>query len=262
MKDLHEGYDSRHYLNIGINLLIILDVFLIVYILLFRYLSDYKAFLAFDVAVCIILLADFFYNLSKADRKREYFRHNFLYLVASIPLELVLPFYFIAFRFILLVKLLRSDFVKKYFENLHHFLENTKFDKVLTWIVFTVIIFTFALFFIDPSLGLFDSLWFVVVTLTTVGYGDVTPSSFSAKIISIMLLIMGVFIFSTLTGAISSYFNDKILNIDTDVEDDIDIVFKKLDEQSLELASIKEELQLARSENKELHEKLDEVLKK
>ena len=73
---------------------------------------------------------------------------------------------------------------------------------------------------------------------------------------------MGVFIFSTLTGAISSYFNDKVLNIDTDVEDDMAIVFKKLDEQSSELASIKKELELARSENRELHEKLDEVLKK
>ena len=257
-----EEYDSRHYLNMGINLLIILDIFLIVYLFLFHYLSDYKGFIAFDVAVCIVLLADFFYNLNRADQKTEYFRHNFLYLVASIPMELFLPFHSIAFRFILLIRLLRSDFVKRSFEDLHHFLENTKFDKVLTWIVFTVIIFTFALFFIDPSLGLFDSLWFVVVTLTTVGYGDVTPSSFTSKILSILLLVMGVFIFSTLTGAISSYFNDKVLNIDTDVENDMAIVFKKLDEQSLELASIKKELELARSENKELHEKLDEALKK
>ena len=37
---------------------------------------------------------------------------------------------------------------------------------------------------------------------------------------------------------------------------------KKLDEMSLELESIKKELELSRAENSELHEKLDEVLKK
>ena len=264
MKILLENNKLQHYLNIVINILIILDVIQITYLLLFPNIpSNIKIiFFAFDVIVCIILLIDFFTNMNKADKKSEFVRHNFLYLVASIPLELILPVYSMAFRFILIIKLLRSSFFKKYFEEIHSFLVNTKFDKLLTWIIFTVIIFTFALFFIDPSLGLFDSLWFVVVTLTTVGYGDVTPGSFSAKIISIMLLVMGVFIFSTLTGAISSYFNDKILNLDTDVEGDMEIVFKKLDDMSVELESIKEELELSRRENRELHEKLDEVLKK
>lgn len=254
----------QHYLNMVINILIILDVIQIVYLLLLVNIpSTLKIiFFTFDVIVCVILLIDFFTNMHKADKKSEFVRHNFLYLIASIPLELVLPVYFMAFRFILFIKLLRSSFFKKYFEEIHRFLENTKFDKLLTWIIFTIILFTFALFFIDPSLGLFDSFWFVVVTLTTVGYGDVTPGSFSAKIISVMLLVMGVFIFSTLTGAISSYFNDKILNIDTDVEDDMEILFNKIDDMSVELESIKEELELARSENRELHEKIDEVLKK
>ena len=253
----------QQYWNRGVNLLIIVDIILIIYLLLFLVAEDLTIFVvAFDVFVCIILLFDFFYRLLKSDQKAQFFRHNYLYLIASIPLELVLPKYFIAFRFILIIRLLNSAFVRKYFENLHHFLEHTKFDKVLTWIIFTVIVFTLSLYFLDASLGLFDSLWFVVVTLTTVGYGDVTPNSFSAKIISILLLVMGIFIFSTLTGAISSYFNDKILNIDTDVEEDLDVVERKLDEMSLELESIKKELELSRAENRQLHEKLDEVLKK
>ncbi len=264
MNILLENNKMQHYLNMAINILIILDVIQIAYLLLSVNISSTLKiiFFTFDVIVCVFLLIDFFTNMHKADKKSEFVRHNILYLIASIPLELVLPVYFMSFRFILFIKLLKSYFFKKYFEEIHRFLENTKFDKLLTWIIFTVIIFTFALFFIDPSLGLFDSLWFVVVTLTTVGYGDVTPGSFHAKIISIMLLVMGVFIFSTLTGAISSYFNDKILNIDTDVEDDMEIVFKKLDDMSVELESIKEELELARSQNRELHEKLDEILKK
>ena len=261
MKVLLEGYNSKH-IKMGINILIIIDIIMIVYILLLNPSGDHKFFMAFDVIVCAILLADFFYELNKANQKKKYFRRYYLYLIASIPMELVLPFPSIAFRFILLIKLFKSELFKKYFESIHRFMESTKFDKLLTWIIFTVIVFTFAIYILDPTLGLFDSFWFVAVTLTTVGYGDVTPSNFTGKIISVLLLIIGIFVFSALTGAIASYFNDKILDIHTDVEDDMDIVLKKLDEMSLELEGVKEELELARSENKELHEKLDEVLKK
>ena len=263
MRILLEDPKSMHYVNIGLNLLIIFDILLIVYLALFNHSGDFTRFVfAYDFIVCILLLFDFFYRLMKTDGKAEYIRHNFLYFIAAIPLEFFLPAYFIAFRFILLIRLLNSAFFRKYFEELHQFLENTKFDKLLTWIMFTLIVFTIALYFLDPSMGLFDSLWYVVVTLTTVGYGDVVPNSFYSKVISLILLVLGIFIFSTLTGAISSYFNDKILNMDTDVEENLDIVEKKLDDLSLELGSVKEELELARAENRELHEKLDELLKK
>ncbi len=186
-----------------------------------------------------------------------------LYVVAIIPFELVFSMYFISFRLLLLFKLFRlTNVVEKYFNNLHRFLENTKLDKILGWIVFTVIIFTFALYILDPSLNLFDSLWFVVVTLTTVGYGDVTPNTFIAKIKSLFLLVMGIFVFSTLSGAISSYFTDKILNIDSDTEEGVNILNQKIDMMDIELKEIRKELALSREENKNLHDKLDEILKK
>lgn len=170
--------------------------------------------------------------------------------------------YFISFRLLLLFKLFKlSNVVEKYFNNFHRFLENTKLDKILGWIVFTVIVFTFSLYVMDPSLNLFDSLWFVVVTLTTVGYGDVTPNTFVAKVISLFLLVMGIFVFSTLSSAISSYFTDKILNIDSDTEEGVNLLNQKIDMMDVELKVIKNELALSREENLMLYEKLDEILK-
>ncbi len=217
----------------------------------------------FDVALCIILLLDFFQKLQMTDEKFKFLKHNVIYFIATIPLELVFPAYFMAFRFLLLLRVFKlSGVLERYFEDIHQFVENTKLDKVFSWIAFTVIIFTFAIYFLDPSLDLFDSLWYVIVTLTTVGYGDVTPSDPYAKIVSIFLLIMGICVFSILTGAVSSYFSDKILNIDTDAEEELDVLDRKFEVMESQLMDIKHELELARAENKELHEKIDELLKK
>jgi hypothetical protein len=38
----------------------------------------------------------------------------------------------------------------------------------------------------------------------TVGYGDITPDSVSEKIITVMLMLIGVVLFSYATGSISS----------------------------------------------------------
>ena len=62
--------------------------------------------------------------------------------------------------------------------------------------------------------NLFDSLWFVVSTITTVGYGDVLPSSDIGRIIGLIILTFGVFIFSAVTGAMASYFTKKVFTKD------------------------------------------------
>ncbi|WP_406534096.1 ion channel [Methanobrevibacter sp.] len=259
-----ENYDSKDALYIGINLLILVDAVCIVYLLLFNLPSGLKNFiLIFDVVLCVILLFDFFYKLQETDQKGTFFKYNVLFLIASIPFELFLPVYFMAFRFMLLLKLFKlSGVLERYFESIHRFIEGTKFDKIVTWIVFVVIVFTLAIYLFDSTLGLFDSLWYVVVTLTTVGYGDIMPNTFPARLVSLLLLVMGIFVFSMLTGAISSYFTDKILNIESDAEQELSALDEKLKDLNSQLKDIKEELEQSRAENKELHKKLDEVLKK
>ena len=264
MKKLLENYESKDSLYMGINLLILVDAVCIVYLLLFNLPSNLKnVILIFDAVLCVILIFDFFYKLHNTDDKAKFFKYNVLFLIASIPFELFLPVYFMAFRFLLLLKLFKlSGILERYFESIHRFIEGTKFDKIVTWIVFVVIVFTLAIYLFDTSLGLFDSLWYVVVTLTTVGYGDIMPNTFPARLVSLLLLVMGIFVFSMLTGAISSYFTDKILNIESDAEQELAVLDEKLEDLNSQLKDLKEELEQSRAENKELHKKLDELLKK
>jgi hypothetical protein len=53
--------------------------------------------------------------------------------------------------------------------------------------------------------GLYTTaFYFVVTTIMTVGYGDLTAQSISEKVLCILLMIIGVIAFSFATGALSS----------------------------------------------------------
>jgi voltage-gated potassium channel len=51
----------------------------------------------------------------------------------------------------------------------------------------------------------FDALWWGVVTLTTVGYGDVTPVTTEGRIAAMVLMLLGIGLFGGITATITSY---------------------------------------------------------
>lgn len=55
----------------------------------------------------------------------------------------------------------------------------------------------------DRTLG--DGIWYALVTITTVGYGDVVPSSEIGRYFGIALIVFGVIFFSLVTANISAF---------------------------------------------------------
>jgi voltage-gated potassium channel len=51
-----------------------------------------------------------------------------------------------------------------------------------------------------------DSIWYVIVTMSTVGYGDFYPVTTAGRIIGSMIIIVGVGVFGTLTGFLANAF--------------------------------------------------------
>ena len=51
-----------------------------------------------------------------------------------------------------------------------------------------------------------DALWWAVVTLTTVGYGDIVPQTTAGRVDGVMIMIAGVGVLGVLAGSMASFF--------------------------------------------------------
>lgn len=248
--------DKKKMFNVSkivMSLIIIVDVVLISYSLVFDISTTlYNKIVLFDIMTCVVLLFDFFYGLLKSDDKKQYFKENWLELVASIPFDIILS-PFMVLRYLRLIRIFRILFLTgEYFGLIGKFLKNTRLDEILAVFLLIVIGSTLSLYLVDPGMNnLFDDLWFVVVSLTTVGYGDITPNTVYGKIVSLILLIVGVFIFSAITGAISTYFMDNLLKEGSyriielnetvdDLTEQVEANNQKIDELTSEIADLKE----------------------
>jgi voltage-gated potassium channel len=56
----------------------------------------------------------------------------------------------------------------------------------------------------SPFTSLFNDFWFTMVTITTVGYGDITPTHPLGRIVAITEMLVGVGLVGGITGAIAS----------------------------------------------------------
>jgi voltage-gated potassium channel len=53
-----------------------------------------------------------------------------------------------------------------------------------------------------------DAFWWSIVTATTVGYGDISPSTTEGRLIAIVLMLVGIGFISILTATVASFFFD------------------------------------------------------
>ena len=52
--------------------------------------------------------------------------------------------------------------------------------------------------------SIFDALWWAVVTLTTVGYGDMYPITVAGRIFTFIILMLGLVFIAVPTGIVAS----------------------------------------------------------
>lgn len=97
-----------------------------------------------------------------------------------------------------------------------------------------------------------------IETITSVGYGDLTPKTVNEKAITMVLIFLGVFMFSTVTAVISSFFTDQLIN-DEKIEEDLEVVKKELDTVQKQNTDLKNELNVLKSQNDVLISEINEL---
>jgi len=82
--------------------------------------------------------------------------------------------------------------------------------RVALFLLFLVIVSMIGIISFEDGLNssfenLWDTFWYSIVTITTVGYGDKTPITVGGKIVGLVLMGMGVIVMAAVTGQIASF---------------------------------------------------------
>ncbi len=164
-----------------------------------------------DIAICIFFFFEFCIQLYKADNKLKYLKWGWIDLVSSIPMINFLRFGRL-FRLIRLVRILRAFRTTKNFIT-YIFKDKVQgtFTMVSIFAILLVIFSSIAILQVEnsPDSNIHtaeDAIWWVYVTITTVGYGDKFPVTTEGRLIAAILMTAGVGLFGTFTAYISSLF--------------------------------------------------------
>jgi len=110
---------------------------------------------------------------------------------------------------------------------------------ILAALIFFIFIFGYLFYVSEPDVrNLGDGIWWALVTITTVGYGDITPVTTLGRVVASSLMLLGLGLIATITAIVSAKFIQNFVDHHTN-----DDVLEKLDEMQLELDDIKKKLQ-------------------
>ena len=159
-----------------------------------------------------IFLIDFTYRLATAPSRSAYFIRHFGWadLLASLPLAQVKVLRI--FRIVRVTRLMRREGQATLTRALTR---DRAGSALLTLLLMGILVLQFG------SLGILyleedapganivtasDALWYTIVTISTVGYGDQYPVTDPGRFLGSLIIVVGVGIFGTFTGYLANLF--------------------------------------------------------
>lgn len=209
-----------------------------------------------DKGILIAFAADYFIRLAISKDKLQFFKHNIIELIAIIPFNSL----FQAIRLVRILRLTRLlrltkairllSFIVILYRKAEMFLKTNNFHYILCLTIITVIIGATCISFTE-NISFGNALWWSFVTTTTVGYGDISPTTLIGRIVAVTMMIIGISFLGMLTGTISTYFitskvgkssfkEDIVANIKAKLDDIDNLSDKDIDDIHKAIKSLKE----------------------
>ncbi len=185
----------------------------------------------FEIFSIAIFTIEYLIRVYTSDKKLSYIFSFY----GIIDLLAILPFYlsfFIdlravkAFRLFRLLRMLKLVRYNKTLDKFQKALYNAK-EEFVVFFVLTIIMFYLAsvgIYYFEneaqPEVfrSIFDSMWWAVATLTTVGYGDVYPITVGGKIFTTFMLLIGLGIVSIPAGIVAAALSEVNKNYEKEKE--------------------------------------------
>jgi voltage-gated potassium channel len=198
--------------EIFIGALSVLSLVNVVLVSLLRDQATQAVVRTIDVILSIVFLIDFLVRLRRAPSRFDYVFRQFGWadLLASLPLPQVKILR--VFRLIRVARLLRQYGARNIGRSL---IKDRAGSALLSLLLIAVLVLEFGSL---AMLGLersapdaniktaSDALWYIIVTMSTVGYGDRYPVSNAGREMGAFIIVLGVGIFGTLTGYLANLF--------------------------------------------------------
>ncbi len=181
----------------------------------------HAALSAFETFVIIVFTAEYMLRIWVAEKPWRYVRSFFglVDLLAILPFWLGLGDMLVlrTLRFLRLVRLLK---IMRYSHALDRFARTMLIvrEEIIVFFALTGLLIFLAAAGIwhfeheaqpDKFASVFHSLWWAVVTLTTVGYGDVFPVTLGGRIFTALILLLGISLVTVPAGLVASAFQEE-----------------------------------------------------
>ncbi|MDD4373909.1 MAG: ion transporter [Bacteroidales bacterium] len=170
----------------------------------------YKLLNYYDYALCAFFLYDFFAELKRSENRWKYFRtYGWIDFLSSVPVIQEL-------RFARLLRIFRVLRIFRTYSILVNFIRSKKKESFYGFsvmlVILIIILSSFMVLLIERNTGNIktaeDTLWWSLITVTTVGYGDLYPTTGLGRLFATLLIVTGIYGF----GAVISYLGDRLKN--------------------------------------------------
>ena len=113
-----------------------------------------------------------------------------------------------------------SAYFARFYKRVKFFFEINGLKYMVFTSLLCIITGGIAIHFVE-GMDIFDGIWWSFVTTTTVGYGDISPTTPIGRIIAAILMIVGIGLIGSLTSTITALFfqqHEKSSKLDTKSE--------------------------------------------